>query len=332
MSRSNTRCVAGQPAEREQYQRLMQNCAVVDFSDRTQIEFRGGDRQRFLHNLCTNDIQRLQSGQGCEAFVTSVQGKCLGHILVFAGDDSLVLETSPGQAEKLLSHFDRYLITEDVQLVDRSQDWAELLLGGPEAPRHLSNVGCQAEALPEYAHQAVHIEGQAVWVRCAPMTGVPTFLLACRRTELSAVQTQLISLGVTNCSLSALQMAQIEKGFPWYSWDVTDQNLPQEVHRDDVAISFTKGCYLGQETVARIDALGHVNRLLVAVRGDVRDVPDHGAELSLDGQIVGQVTSAAYSPRLEAPLALAYVRRQYCQPGTSLQLPSGRAEVVALPL
>jgi folate-binding protein YgfZ len=127
-------------------------------------------------------------------------------------------------------------------------------------------------------------------------------------------------------------MARLEGGFPWFPWDITEKNLPQEVGRDSSAISFSKGCYLGQETVARLDALGHVNRRLCGVRCDGTQMPNGGESLLADEKPVGQITSAAFSPRLNAPLAFAYLRIPHDSAGSRLTWSGGTAEVVALPL
>ncbi len=128
-------------------------------------------------------------------------------------------------------------------------------------------------------------------------------------------------------------MARIEAGTPYYGRDLSDANLPQELAHDARAISFTKGCYIGQETVARLDALGHVNRTLCGVRLAGSEIPPVGTEFTGGaGKSVGQVTSAAFSPRLDAPLALAYVRRGENMPGSRLESSLGSAEVVALPV
>jgi folate-binding protein YgfZ len=119
---------------------------------------------------------------------------------------------------------------------------------------------------------------------------------------------------------------------PSYGVDFNEENLPQEVGRDRQAISFTKGCYLGQETVARIDALGHVNLRLAGVRFFGSDVPASGTELTREGRSVGSVSSAAFSPKLEAPIALAMIRREAMSPGTRLESSSGACEVTALPI
>ena len=149
---------------------------------------------------------------------------------------------------------------------------------------------------------------------------------------MSAIGEALLAAGATSCRHAAFDAARIEWGFPLFGQDITDKNLPQEVARDDRAISFVKGCYLGQETVARIDALGHVNRRLVGVNFSGQQVLDIGEELFADEAAVGTITSACYSPQLKAPLALAYVRRGNNSPGVRLHSAVGEAEVVTLPV
>jgi len=310
-----------------QYNALTNTAGLVDLSDRTQIEFTGADRGKFLHNLCTNAVRDLPAGRGCEAFVLDVKGHIVGHVFVFVGPESIVLETVPGQAEKLLGHFDRYLIREDVQLHDRSTDWAELFLNGPNAAAILKNLGA---AVPENRldHHPAEIAGRQVWLRRVDLAGANGFLIAGRRNELSNVQATFLGNAV-KCSFDVFDTARIEAGTPLYGRDMTAENLPQEIDRDSLAISFTKGCYLGQETVARIDALGHVNRLLRLVKFDSETVPPFGTELkSADSdKPIGQVTSSCWSAKLNAPIALAFVRRGFHEPGTQLNSGVGKAKI-----
>ncbi len=163
-------------------------------------------------------------------------------------------------------------------------------------------------------------------------TGPCGYLIRCEAETHDALVEALTTAGAIPCGDAAFQAARIETGTPLYGLDITHDNLPQEVNRNDRTISFTKGCYLGQETVSRIDSRGHVNHLLSGVRFDAADVPTPGTELTAEGKTVGRVTSAAMSPKLDAPLALAYVRREHNQPGTRLSSSAGDAEVVALPL
>ena len=138
--------------------------------------------------------------------------------------------------------------------------------------------------------------------------------------------------GAAACGVKALEAIRIEEGFPVIGLDITDKNLPQEVGRNEKAISFTKGCYLGQEIVARIDSRGAVSKLLCGVRFQTVEVPPGGAELTHDGQSAGQVTSAAYSPGFQASVALAYVRRPFHEPGVVLDSACGPGTVIELPM
>jgi folate-binding protein YgfZ len=300
-----------------EYEALTAGAGFVELGPRTQIEVTGHDRATFLHNLCTNDIRKLDAGQGCEAFFTNVQGKVLAHAYVWARRESLVISTVADVGQKLLAHLDRYLIREQVELIDRSQQWAELLLGGAHAIATLARLGVEFE----------HNVGPPV-----DITRPTSILLSCRLDELDDVRPKLAGAGATRCGAEALEMARIEAGFPWYGQDISEDNLAPEVGRDKQAINYVKGCYLGQETIARIDALGHVNRLLVGLAFEGSDVPPRGTELFSGGKSVGHVTSAAFSPKLNVPLALAYVRRGHHELGQPISSAKGTGAIVRLPL
>jgi tRNA-modifying protein YgfZ len=322
---------AQQPSWLPDYEALTQHAGFVPL-DRTQIELSGKDRASFLHNLSTNEVKKLAAGAGCEAFITSVQGKTLGHGFIFAEPEALVLDTVAGQSETLLKHLDHYLVCEQVVLADRSQEWFELLLAGADAEAIVARLW--QVTLPELrlSHATVPAEGRTVRVRRVDMTPGSCFLVNVSRDDAEWLKSLLSDAGVRACAAPALEAARIEQGTPYFGQDLGDKNLPQELGRDNQAISFIKGCYLGQETVARLDALGHVNKSLVGVRFAATTVPEVGSELRSGDQVVGQVTSATYSPQLGAPLALAYVRAGHNQAGTRLSSVAGEAEVVGLPV
>ena len=315
-----------------QYRALVERAGLVDLGRRTQIELRGPDRATFLHNLCTNEIRKLQAGAGCEAFLTSVQGKTLAHVFVFAGPDSLVVDTVPGQSECVLAHLDHYLVCEQVELVDRTPEWSELLLAGPESQDMLCGLTDVRLAETRCANAQAIVAGKNVWLRRADLTGPVGFLVSGNDPDLAAVRDALCKAGATVCGRQAFEAARVEWGFPLFGPDISDKNLPQEVARDSLAISFVKGCYLGQETVARIDALGHVNKTLVGIRFHGASVPQSPAQLDAGGQRVGEATSIVFSPHLGSALALGYVRRGSTAPGTRLTSAVGEAQVVALPV
>ena len=313
-----------------QYRSLTAGFGLVDVSDRTHIEITGADRTRFLHGFCTNDINGLQRGIGCEAFLTNAKGRTVGHVLAFCGEQSLVLDSAAGQAETIVDHLDRYIIREDVAIADLSQEKTELFIAGINAQQALASLADAPIPASTLTHITCRLADIEVSVRRVPFGAGPSFLVACSRSSCPQLYASLTRAGAAVCSAAALEMIRIEAGFPAYGRDITEDNLPQEVNRDEQAISFNKGCYLGQETVARIDALGHVNRLLVGLRWETPLVPQAGQKLGLDQRPIGHVTSAAWSPRLGTPLALAYVRRDRSQRGTRIETEHGAAEVIDL--
>jgi folate-binding protein YgfZ len=243
----------------------------------------------------------------------------------------LIVDTVPEQSEKLIQHLDRYLIREQVEIHDRTHDWGELLLAGAEADELMREA---AGAAPErrLEHRRVQLSGQTVWIRRVDMAGPGSFLIAGQRGAIDAISIVLTAEGATSCNPEAFETVRIEAGFPWYGRDISDKNLPQEVNRDRLAISLTKGCYLGQETVARIDALGHVNKTLQCVRFSGSAVPPAGTELRSGKSQSGEVTSAVCSSRWNSALGLAYIRRGHEAIGTKLESDYGEAEVVARPI
>lgn len=314
------------------YEALTQSAGLVDFHDRTQVELRGDDRASFLHNLTTNEIRKLPVGSGCEAFLLDKNGKILAFVYVFAGPESLVIETVPGQGQFLVEHLDRYLIREKVELADRSAEWGELYLAGPTAAVVLASCGIGDPPMAPLACTEATLAGTRVMLRRVEFTQPGGYLIAFAREAVENITSALVAAGALNCDGAAFDTARIEAGTPLFGRDITHENLPQELARDSRAISFVKGCYLGQETVARIDALGHVNRTLVGLRFARNSVPEPGTAISDTSRDVGRVTSATFSPRANAPLALAYVRRGSNTPGTRLTSPAGEVEVIALPL
>ncbi len=315
----------------------------------TLLVLRGADRHAFLHGLCTQNIRDLQPGQGTEAFVTNVQGKVVGHLLVRAGQEQLELLTAPGQATTLLGHFDKYIIREDVRVTDESSQWAIWQLVGPQTlPRLLAAAESdeqednrqsvrqnnRQEYLDQLAESGQHVTigwpgGEARLHRVHKFPEMYVVQVAAEDAEKFAGW--LGQLGLAQGSVAAAELWRLDVGFPRYGVDITAENLPQEVDRNALAINFTKGCYLGQETVARLDALGHVNRRLMGLQLPGELAWDTGTEVLVDGKVVVKVTSSAYSPRHEAVIGLGYVRRGWDQPGKQIDAPQGLVTVHSLP-
>lgn len=308
---------------------------LFDVSDRVQIEMTGRDRVKFLHSFCTNDIKKLQPGQGREAFVTNVNGKVLGHLFVFAERDSLWLESVAGSAAPLLAHFDKYLITEDVRFADRSAELAELLLVGEQSTALLEQLGLSVANLARNEHLTPSSDVLPVRsVRRVDWFSSPTWLLSISAAQWDAVQQALTQLGATVGDDELFQSQRIAAGFPLYGIDISEENLAQEVGRTALAISFTKGCYLGQEPIARIDAMGHVNRQLCRLDISSGSPPVAGTSVfdkpAPDGKAVGTITSASRNREGNAdnPLALAYLRSAFAKTGCPVLVEGREAKVM----
>ena len=319
-----------------QYSALTGGVGFAALPGRTILSLAGNDRVSFLNAFCTNNIKALTPGRGCEAFITSPQGKTLGHVFVFCEPDQLMLDTSPGQAAPLIEHLSKYIISEDVEFVDHLGKLFDVLVTGPDAAQLLAQVGGANPPTALFDHATTKIADVPVTIRRVEYAGPHSYFVQVPVDHLSAATRALVAAGGMECDAAAIESARLEAGFPLFGLDISPENLPQEIGRDAQAISFTKGCYLGQETVARLDALGHVNRLLVGLKFSGDTVPTASTPLLATrqegGQEVGHVNSAAWSPALAAPLAFALLRRQHARPGTQLASASGPAEVIKLPV
>ena len=282
---------------------------VFDVSDRTQIELTGADRAKFLHGFCTNDINRLQPGQGCEGFLTNIKGRVVGHIFVFATETSLWLDTVNGQEMVIVPHLDRYLIREDVQFVSHS-DRSELFITG----LHATQLLMLDEGLSPYGRVARESFGHPFDIRRVDLFGSPGFLISLPHAALDTMKSSLLAVGCVAGSSELFESLRIAAGFPLYGIDITDENLAQEVARTKQCISFTKGCYLGQEPIARLDAMGHTNRELRRIRFAPGSQPTPGAKLlaaETDDE-AGVLTSVAPLPTATGEtLALGYLKTKF---------------------
>ena len=288
--------------------------AVFDRSDRVRIEVTGPDRAKVLHNLTTNDIKRLEPGRGREAFVTSGQGKTLAYVTIHADGDRLLISADPGSADAILSHAGKYGLFDDATFVDISSTTGEYHVVGPETEARLAAIGRDLPSA-DLTNARGAVAGRPVLKIRERPTGRAGVTMIFAAEDLPTIRDELGSPLIGSDAYNALR---IEAGTPVFGLDVTPANLPQEVGRDARSISFVKGCYLGQETVARLDALGHVNKLLVGAVSDDDRVPPPGSVIEVDGKVVGTVTSSALSHGWGRGVVLGYVKVIHAEPGTAL--------------
>jgi folate-binding protein YgfZ len=306
-----------------QYRCLTVESGYVALVNRTLISITGKDRHQLLHSFCTADIKALGPGQGTEAFVLNDKGKILGYVLVLALEDRLLLSGAGDQTNTLIEHLDKYVIREDVQFADQSHSLDSVFVCGEQSKERLQQIYPDLPVRNQVV--SVEISGVETLIAQVEIAGFG-YLIVCETGRFKTLATELAAAGVVACDESALEIVRVENRTPWYGLDVDDRNLPQELQRDQLAISFTKGCYLGQETVARIDAIGHVNQWLVGLRfsGEAGSVVC--GELTFQSKAVGRVTSAVRMP-VGDWIGLGYVRRALAKTGVDLECEAGKATV-----
>jgi len=314
----------------EQYRAATEQAAMFDVSDRALIEVTGRDRATFLHSFCTNDIKKLQPGAGCEAFITNVKGRILGHVLVFAEKESLWMNSDPGTQTALLEHLNRYVITEDVEFRDRTEEFEKVFLCGPRMSAAVLDAYVLAfEGTEMYARVSPSIAIEPV-VRRVPFAIESGCLVIALKDSTETMQFRLQACGVAPVSPEVFDALRIEAMWPRYGVDITDEQLAQEAGRTTQAISYTKGCYLGQEPIARLDALGHTNRELRGIRiGSPGAVAVGATVFNAEGTTeVGKISSVAVNPVSTHCVALAMVKTAANAPGTIVSVRTADGAVI----
>jgi tRNA-modifying protein YgfZ len=323
-----------------EYDQFHFEACLVDVSDRGKIELRGPDAAGFLHNLTTNDIRSLVAGSGCEIFLTTAKGKVVAFGWVYhlrSAEPTFWLDVDASAAQNASQHLNMYLISEQVEISDRTAEFAQLDLIGPKAREILAKLTGHEEAgWHDLECGIVQLNGSIdVQLRFHRRFGVDCFELVFPQERINEVRSKLTEAGAVPVAREALEILRIEAGIPAYGVDIDENVLAPEVGRTAQAISYGKGCYLGQETIVRIRDLGHVNRTLMGLKVLEGEAMPRGSKLLRESKEVGEVTSSVFSPRLRSLIGLAYVHRTCETPGTRVEVAveAGRAtaEVAALP-
>ncbi len=359
---------------RAEHAALHQSVGVLDFSFRSRLCLVGADRSRFLHGQVTNDVKKLHAGDGCYAAITTAKGKMESDLNIFCLAEELLLDFEPGLAGKISQRLEKYIVADDVQIVDAAPHYGVLSVQGPKAGAVVRALGLFAE-IPARPLASIKISDATLGeiylinnVRLANFCSRPDdetqignrqsaignpseppradsyksgFDLFVPNNSLGAVADKLIAAakeaGGRACGWQAFETARIEAGIPRFGVDMDETNIPLECGLEARAITYTKGCYIGQEVINRIHSVGHVNRELRSLRlaDDLKQLPQRGDKLFHAGKEAGYVTSAVKSPTLNANIALGYVRREANQMGSELTLQTTGGEtpvkIVELP-
>ncbi|HUB06666.1 MAG TPA: glycine cleavage T C-terminal barrel domain-containing protein [Myxococcales bacterium] len=304
---------------------------LVDLSQRGRLAVSGPDRVSWLQGMVTADVKKLAPGQGTFACIVSPKGKLLAAARIFAREAELWLDLEESPLEATLDHLRRHLVMEECEVVDRSAETAMLGLHGPRAHALLAGLAPGLPELAEHAQAGIALGGVSAVAIGSRELGLPGIDLWLAPGDAAAAWRALTAAGATLLGFDATEILRVEAGRPRFGAELDEDTLPLEAGLER-AISYDKGCYVGQEVIARMTYRGHANRKLAGLwlEGTAPAAPSEA--LSRDGKPVGEIRSSLVSARFGRPVALAYVRRESLEPGTKLALASGRgATVTALP-
>lgn len=318
-----------------EYFALRDVAGVLDLSFRGRLCLTGADRVRFLHGQVTNDVKRLAVNTGCYAALTNAKGRMQSDLNILALQDELLLDFEPGLAATIVARLEKYIVADDVQVVDASPHYGLLSVQGPKSEAVVRSTQFFS-TLPEATLSVVRVVdatlGELYLVK-HPRLGSAGFDLYVPIAGMAACADKLIAaaklVSGRACGWQAFETARIECGIPRYGMDMDESHLASECGIEARAISYQKGCYIGQEVLNRIHSIGHVNRELRRLkfpRGFQRSI-SKGEKIFAVTKEVGYVTSAVVPPSAGEGVGLGFVNRDFYAPGTSLLLRMAGEEI-----
>ena len=302
-------------------------CGLLDARFRGLLRLTGADRTAFAQGMLSNDVARLRDGAGTYAALLTQPGKIVSDLRVYALADMLWLDVPAHRREAVRDGLEHHIVADDVELaVDEA--WSPLVaLEGPDAVRTLHALSGEAvDDLEPFAHREIRIQEHQARVAAVSHTGESGYLLFGAVEIGAALWERCREAGATAVGMCALDVLRLEAGIPWYGCDMDESFLISEVGLE-TAISYKKGCYLGQEVVERVASRGQVQRKLIGLLCEGRTAPPRDAKLIREGEEVGWITSAVWSPARKSVIALGYARRGCWDPGSEVAV--GEMQVAA---
>ncbi len=317
--------------------------AVIDLSFRSRLVLTGTDRARLLNGQVTNNVKDLPVGEGCYAALVTNKGRMQSDLNIYILPDEILLDFEPGLTRVISERFDKFIIADDVQVIDAAPHYGLLSVQGPKAWATVERVGLSFPR-PEKEFQSRSTKDETlgeIYCMNQPRIGTSGFDLFAPINSLGALTDKLIASAKQNggrvAGWRALETARIEAGIPRFGAEMDATNLAPEAGLESRAISYTKGCYIGQEVIARIRTYGQVAKALRGLRfaESAGALPQKGDKIFSGEKEAGSISNAIHSPTLNADIALGYVRREYNQIGTELKIRSAGGErsvrIVSIP-
>jgi folate-binding protein YgfZ len=321
-----------------EYRALRETAGLLDKNYRSYLEFTGPDRARYLNAILTNDIKGLKENHGTCSLFLSPQGHIQAEIETYAQSETLLCISYAMIRERLIPAMDKYIIMDDVTLTDRTETYATLALEGPEATRVAMELsGIELGDMDELELLETKVDGIRCRIGKRSPGGIPSAEFLVERTKVeelwSILEAAVGQVGGRPVGYKALSTVRLEMGIPWFGYDFGEKQIPHEAGLQDSHISYTKGCYTGQEIVERVRSRGHVNRVRVSLQfAAAVNQPEANSPLLWDGKEVGYVTRSAFSPAMNGWIGMGYLRREKSTVGSVLESASGSATVIATPI
>ncbi len=304
----------------EEYWAVRDHAGLADLSHLGLLRITGKDRLPFLNGLLTNEVLKLNEGTGVRSALLNAKARVLADLYLYAREDDLLIDTGDVPGARVRDILDRFIITEDVQVKDITSEFVHLAIQGPQATEKAKELfGITFADMKPLQHKML---GPTIIV-VRDRTGQSGYDMIIPNDEAEAVWQGFLLKGVTPIGLHALEILRLEAGYPRYGVDVDENTIILEAGYKD-AVSFNKGCYLGQEVVARATHIGRVNKNLVQFQTDSDQVPGPRSKFHASDKEAGYVTSAAFSPSLKAVVGLGYAHRDLAKEGTKLFVESAR--------
>src|SRR5215468_6905783 len=306
----------------EYYRTATEHAAITKLDSFGIVKLTESERVSWLQGMITNDVEKLAPGSGCYAGHLTPQGKMIAHMQVLADDDAIWLSLERGAIPSLVAAFDRLIIMEDVQAADVSQEYSIVNVIGPEAPNALSSwLGRQLNLNEPYSHRR--------FGDCRIVVSDLGYDLWILREQADLTIRSLAEHGVTAIDQGAWDVLRTEAGIPIYGVDIDETTTMPEL--GSRGIDYDKGCYIGQEVVAKVKYIGHVNRRFVGLKISGSELPEMKSPIRKGGREVGSITTALFSPGLNQPIALGFVSRAAYAPGNEVEVGAAKATIVDLP-
>jgi glycine cleavage system T protein len=293
-----------------EHQAVRSGAGLIDSSARVLLRVVGSDRAEFLHGLTTNHIKALRPGQGCYSAMLNAKGKVVGELTVLAFADHLLLDMPSACERAVKEQLEFFRFREEVEFSDISKELATLGLHGPQAPKLIEKASSfPVQDLPDYHFRRGSLAGLPVVVARVNRTGEEGFEVYTSLDDAPALWEHLLELGARAFGQEALETLRIEAAIARFGREIVETVTPWEAGMEH-AIHLNKGCYVGQEVIARMENLGRIPRKIEALVLQGREVPRPGSPVLRDGQVLGKVTSACFGPTVGRPVALARLARE----------------------